>query len=175
MKNYGIIERSEITEKTDLHIESIKLKGYSIEKEVIPKNKCEEFCSLLDVVYSEQKNEFNEEKLKRINELDIARMPFLFNKDFFSFFMNPLFLKLSERILGKKFHLHLQNGIINRANQEHHQASWHRDLPYQDWVCSKALGFNAFFCLTDFTENNGATFFLPFSHKLDHFPSNRYV
>jgi ectoine hydroxylase-related dioxygenase (phytanoyl-CoA dioxygenase family) len=64
---------------------------------------------------------------------------------------------------------------MNKPNLEHHQASWHRDLPYQDWVISKPLGFNSFFCLTDFTIENGATAILPYSHKLDHFPSSQFV
>ena len=78
-------------------------------------------------------------------------------------------------MLGENFQLHLQNAIINKPNREHHQSSWHRDLPYQDWVISKPLAFNAFYCLTDFTEENGSTVVLPFSHKTDHFPSEGFV
>ena len=37
------------------------------------------------------------------------------------------------------------------------------------------MAFNAFYCLSDFTETNGATFILPFSHNLDYFPSEKYV
>ncbi len=175
MKSYGITEQAIITDKVDLHLESILLKGYSIEKNVLSKEECNLYCSLLEKVCEQQEAEFGRELLSKINELDMARMPFLYERKFIDLFMHPLVLNLAERVLGKNFHLHLQNGIINKANQEHHQTSWHRDLPYQDWVISKPLGFNAFFCLTDFTHDNGATIVLPFSNKIDHFPSNQYV
>jgi ectoine hydroxylase-related dioxygenase (phytanoyl-CoA dioxygenase family) len=110
-----------------------------------------------------------------INELDLARMPFIQDKSFINLFMDPLILELTEKVIGLKFHLHLQNGIINRPERIHHQTSWHRDLPYQDWVSSRPLGFNAFICLTDFKTTNGATFVLPYSHRLDYFPSDKFV
>jgi hypothetical protein len=46
--------------------------------------------------------------------------------------------------------LHLQNGIINMPNEEHHQSSWHRDLPYQNWTSSEPLACNVFYCLDNF-------------------------
>lgn len=146
-----------------------------MEKNVLGIEECKNYCNLLDKVYKVQEREFGKESLQKINELNMARMPFLYEKKFFDLFMNKLVLGLAEQILEKNFCLHLQNGIINTANVEHHQASWHRDLPYQDWVISKPLGFNAFYCLTDFTSKNGATFVLPYSHKTDHFPSENFV
>ena len=78
-----------------------------------------------------------------------------------------------EKQVGKI--INLQNAIINKPNEEHHQSSWHRDLPYQDWIISKPLAVNAFYCMSDFTSQNGATFLLPFSQKIEKFPSKRYV
>ncbi|MBY0435243.1 MAG: phytanoyl-CoA dioxygenase family protein [Cyclobacteriaceae bacterium] len=89
--------------------------------------------------------------------------------------MNPLVIDLAKRLLGQNLQLHLQNGIINPPDNYHHQAAWHRDLPYQDWVISKPLAINAFYCLTDFTNTNGATFVLPYSHRSDFFPSEKFV
>ena len=98
------------------------------------------------------------------------------NRDskFENLFKNPIILDLVEKIIGKPFVLSLQNGVINRPNLEHHQSSWHRDLPYQEWVISKPLALNAFCCLTDFTNDNGSTEFLPFSHKIEIAPSDDY-
>ena len=175
MKSYGITSRSEINNKTDYHIENLKIKGFSIAQNFIKAEDCNYLSEKLETVYNYQKLEFGEENLSKIYETDLARMPFLNDEIFIDLFMHPFILDLCQKVIGNHFHLHLQNGIINRPQQEHHQSSWHRDLPYQDWVISKPLGINAFYCLSDFKIDNGATFVLPYSHKLDYFPSKEFV
>jgi ectoine hydroxylase-related dioxygenase (phytanoyl-CoA dioxygenase family) len=175
MKSFGITNKKNHSNKIDLHLENLELKGYSIENNVLDKKECEKFISLLDEVYSIQENEFGHDKLKKVDELDVARMPLLYNTEFIQLMMNPLIIELVGKVLKNTFHLHLQNGIINKSKLDHHQISWHRDLPYQDWVISKPLALNAFYCLTDFTVDNGSTVVLPFSHKIDYFPSDNYI
>lgn len=175
MKSYGILKQTQIFGDLDFHLENIRLKGFSIAKNFIDENYCDHLCLLLEKQYENNLLKWPENILEKINEKDIVRMPFIQNKDFFDLFMNPFVLKLGDRLIGNAFHLHLQNGIINRPLFQHHQSSWHRDLPYQNWVISSPLAFNAFYCLTDFKNDNGATFFLPFSHRTGEFPSERYV
>lgn len=175
MKSYGITENTKIVDEIEIHIESLYLKGFSIKENILSKVECVELCKKLDDIYRDQEKMFGKDVLASIKEADLVRMPFLEDKAFFKLFTNPLVLEIVERILGKAFQLHLQNGIINKPQIGHHQSSWHRDLPYQDWVISKPLGLNAFYCLTDFTITNGATAVLPFSHKMEVFPSKSYV
>jgi ectoine hydroxylase-related dioxygenase (phytanoyl-CoA dioxygenase family) len=175
MKSYGITSRREISNSTDYHIENLKIKGFSIEQNFIGEEECSYLSEKLEAVYNHQKIEFGEQNLSKINETDLARMPFLNDDRFIDLFMHPFVLELSQKVIGNHFHLHLQNGIINRPQKEHHQSSWHRDLPYQDWVISKPLGINAFYCLSDFKADNGATFVLPYSHRLEYFPSKEFV
>lgn len=175
MKSYGITNKKEELSTIDYHLENIKIKGFSLLESLISSKECEIITESLEGIYKKQEKDFGVENLQQINELDIARMPFLSDRVLFKLFMHPFVLELTEKVLGNHFHLHLQNGIINRPNKEHHQTSWHRDLPYQDWVISKPLGFNAFFCLSDFTLNNGSTFVLPYSHRLDYFPNPKFV
>ena len=175
MKTYGVTNLALIQSEIDKHIENISIKGYSIKKDVLTQMQCEKYSNLLDEIYMKQEIEFGKEKLAKIHELDIVRMPFLYDRNFSELFLNPFVLELTSAAIGKNFQLHLQNAIINKPNQDHHQISWHRDLPYQDWVISRPLAINAFYCLTDFTEENGSTVILPFSHKIDHFPSKGYV
>lgn len=175
MKSYGITKINNIVDKIDFHIENIRIKGFSIEECVFTDEDCTLFSNKLEDIYSKQEMDFSKEKLEEINEVDIARMPFTYDNSFSKLFMHPLILELTSKIIGNTYHLHLQNGIINRPKKEHHQLSWHRDLPYQDWTISKPLAFNAFVCLSDFNSQNGATFVLPFSHNLDFFPSDKYV
>ena len=175
MKSYGVSSQTTVENAVDLHIENLKLKGFSVCNDFIEAAACDLYSERLENIYSEQERSFGRENLAAINEIDIARMPFMFNHSFCDLFMHPFILELAEKVIGTHFQLHLQNGVINRPQKIHHQTSWHRDLPYQDWTISKPLGFNAFYCLTDFTKDNGATFFLPYSHRSDHFPSNQFV
>jgi ectoine hydroxylase-related dioxygenase (phytanoyl-CoA dioxygenase family) len=69
----------------------------------------------------------------------------------------------------------LQNAIVNRPAQVHHQAAWHRDLPYLDRISSAPLAVSALFCIDDFTVENGATWCLPGSHLLAEPPSDRFL
>ena len=71
--------------------------------------------------------------------------------------------------------MNLQNAIINRPNKTHHQASWHRDLPYQNSILTEPLAINALFAIDDFTQETGGTIILPFSHKQSILPSDRYI
>jgi len=175
MKSYGITNRKKSNDKIEHHLENLNIKGFSVEEGVLNAELCDDFANRLEKVYKQQETDFGVENLEKIQELDMTRMPFFYDKKFFDLFLNPLVLELAEQVLGKIFTLHLQNGIINRPEKVHHQTSWHRDLPYQDWVISKPLGFNAFYCISDFTRTNGATFVLPHSHKIDYFPSDKFV
>ncbi len=175
MKEYGITNRNTVSNKIEYHKENLKIKGFSIEENLLSNDFCDKISDKLIYIYQKQEKDFGRENLQNINELDLCRMPFLHDKSFFDLFMNPMVLEITEKILGKFFTLHLQNGIINKPNEEHHQSSWHRDLPYQDWIISKPLALNAFYCITEFTKDNGATFLLPYSHRLDYFPSSKFV
>ena len=175
MKTYGIDSQKQIINDIDYHVENIKLKGFSIRENVLDKNECEKAVIDLEKIYKTQEDNFDREKLDFINELDIARMPFLYDSGFLKYIFDDFFIELSEKIIGKYFHIHLQNGIINRPSTVHHQTSWHRDLPYQNWTSTKPLSLNAFYCLTDFTIENGATAFLPYSHKFEAFPSDKFI
>jgi hypothetical protein len=175
MTGYGIASHTLLSGRTEVHLENLKIKGFSVEHGLLTEAACDALAERVEGIYRTQEEAFGRHQLALINESDLARMPFLNDRSFFELFMNPLVLELGEKALGANFHLHLQNGIINRPHETHHQASWHRDLPYQDWVISKPLGFNAFFCLTEFTTRNGATFVLPYSHRLEYFPSRQFV
>ncbi|HAS44836.1 MAG TPA: phytanoyl-CoA dioxygenase family protein [Microscillaceae bacterium] len=175
MESYGIRNQRQTNNKIDSHLENLRINGFSIEEAIIEEEFCDKIASLLDQVYQTQEDSFGKENLAKIKELDMVRMPFLYDQTFFKIFMHDLVLELTSKYLGNVFHLHLQNGIINRPQRKHHQTSWHRDLPYQDWVISKPLGFNAFFCITDFNESNGATIVLPHSHQIDYFPNSKFI
>jgi len=175
MKSYGITKSSNISSKDDEIIEELRLNGYSIIENYLNKEECEELTLKLEKVYTEQENSFGKENLIEIQELNTCRMPFLYDVYFAGILSDSWVVDLFEGYIDGKLILHLQNGIINRPKKEHHQTSWHRDLPYQNYITSEPIGLNAFYCLTDFNKGNGGTILLPYSHKIESFPSNSYV
>jgi ectoine hydroxylase-related dioxygenase (phytanoyl-CoA dioxygenase family) len=113
--------------------------------------------------------------LKKINEQNLVRCPLLYDEFFIDIATNHRVMEIVKKVLGDYFILHLQNGIINKPNEEHHQSSWHRDLPYQNFVISKPLALGALFCIDDFTNESGSTFVLPHSHRVELIPSSQYI
>jgi|TARA_B110000046_G_scaffold94279_1_gene102174 ectoine hydroxylase-related dioxygenase (phytanoyl-CoA dioxygenase family) len=175
MKSYGINYTNKVISKEEKIIEELTLNGYCIVEEFLDRRECDVLISKLEAVYKQQENEFGSEKLSIINELNVCRMPFLYDDYFLKILSNDWVVKLFEEYVEGKLILHLQNGIINQPKIDHHQASWHRDLPYQDYVVSKPIGLNAFYCLTEFNPNNGSSVLLPMSHKMEVFPSEDYL
>jgi ectoine hydroxylase-related dioxygenase (phytanoyl-CoA dioxygenase family) len=71
--------------------------------------------------------------------------------------------------------LNLQNAPINRPQDSHYGSTWHRDLSYQHFVCSQPISIVCRICLDQFTLENGGTRIIPFSQKIEEFPSWKYV
>ncbi|MBX2943803.1 MAG: phytanoyl-CoA dioxygenase family protein [Cyclobacteriaceae bacterium] len=174
-KNYGITRKNEPLTEVQRIKESISLKGFSIVENVFDVERVKQFSLALDEILPKQESHFKKEELAMMKEEDVVRMPLAYNSIFLELITNSLIKEVVTSLLGGYYILHLQNGIINRPARVHHQTSWHRDLPYQDFVSSEPLGVNAFLCIDDFSVSSGATFLLPFSHKMSYFPSEDYV
>jgi ectoine hydroxylase-related dioxygenase (phytanoyl-CoA dioxygenase family) len=159
----------------DRHLESLRNAGYCIIPDVMLARELETARERLDATYQKQVGELGAEFLESIQERDLARMPFAQDDWFLKLVAHEKILPLVRSLLGEYVILHLQNGILNRPENRHHQSSWHRDLPYQDWTSSKPLAVSALHCLDDFTHETGGTQVIPHSHRLEKFPSDSYV
>lgn len=175
MKAYGITESEQLSTAIDASVEEVHRLGYTVLHNILAADVLEEARQRLDAVYDRQQAEFGEDKLSAIQEADLARCPLSYDEWFLRFPMLKPVNEVMSALLGSYHLLNLQNGIINRPNIIHHQTSWHRDLPYQTWVCSKPLAMNAMFCIDDFTVETGGTLVLPHSHRFEKFPSQEYV
>lgn len=175
MKQYGISEIKSLSSETDRHIENIRLKGFTILKSILPEDVCKNMCEKAEIIYQKQISEFGEDNLKLISELDVVRIPFYYDEYFIPTITHPKILDILKKIFKNQFILHLQNIIINRPNTEHHQTSWHRDIPYQEYTVSNPIAINVFCCLSPFNQETGATKILPYSHLKEHFPSIEFA
>ena len=164
-KSYGVDIKPTASSLVDNCLEELSINGFSVLENVLDPADLQESRKRIDAVYEIQKNNFGEENLREINEENLVRCPLVYDEFFVRIATNPKVLEVVKRILGEYFILHLQNGIINRPAEEHHQSSWHRDLPYQNFVISKPISISALFCIDDFTNKSGSTLVLPYSHR----------
>jgi ectoine hydroxylase-related dioxygenase (phytanoyl-CoA dioxygenase family) len=175
MKNsYGILKQSIQESNDNLHLENFARNGFTVFDSMLESNKIDELCVELDQIYEAQKISFNQ-GLELINEENIARSLLNYSKLFLEYATDSRLLSFMSFLLGEYFIIHLQNGVINKPSNQHHQSKWHRDIPYQNFTSSKPLAISAFLCLDDFTKENGGTVLLPYSQKFDEFPSDQYL
>ncbi|MBA3828693.1 MAG: hypothetical protein H0X33_07135 [Taibaiella sp.] len=136
-KTFGITNQITIRDNNvDKYVEELSILGYCIIENVLSQDELNIAKVKLDDVYTVQTNECSINELESINELYLARLPFVYDAYFLNLITNDVLLDVVKKVLGSYFILHLQNGIINMPQQTHHQNSWHRDLPYQDFISS---------------------------------------
>ena len=172
---YGKLNQVKCKSDIDLHVEEIKTNGFTIVENVLSLEELENYRLKIDSVYKTQESEFGLEKLSSIKEKDMCRMPLKYDDYFINIATNKTVLDITKRFLGEFFILNLQNAIINRPLEKHHQSSWHRDLPYQNFTISNPLSINALFCIDEFSVETGGTLVVPYTHKMEVLPSDEYI
>ena len=174
-KYYGSVTQTVVEGEIDRHVEEISVKGYSIVEDLFDDASLASLRQRIDRVYAQQEERFGRQELAAIQETDLCRAPLLYDFSLIELARHPQVLAIVERLLGNWFILNLQNAIINRPGVDHHQGAWHRDLPHQNFVISQPLAINALFAIDEFSSHSGATCVMPFSHKSEYLPSDRYI
>ena len=176
INKYGILEQNVLKSEIDHHLENLRIKGYSIIKNLLDKDEIENAKEKLDQIYYIQLKEFGEENLSKLNYSDITRALLVYDKFFLDkIALNYKVIEILNKIFNQNFILREQNGIINRPNNPNYQLNWHRDIIYQHFTSSRPVSISVLYCLDDFNQSTGGTYFLPYTHKIDEFPSNEYV
>jgi len=174
---YGVKEfETSDEDPISAHAEDIRIKGHTVIKNLLSEDELRDYRNKLDDIYQKQVDEFGgEENLRKINDAFIVRLPLCYDDLFLELATNKAVLSLVEKILGDYFILMLQNGIINLPTSKNFQTFWHRDLNYQHFISSRPLSVSALFCLDPFNVKTGGTHLLPGTHKIEKFPTERYV
>lgn len=177
MKNnfYGNIKQNCINDDVSRYVEEISIKGFTVIPNLFSAKELVKWRGRIDDVYEKQENDFGRASLIEIQELDMCRAPILYDFEFIKIATHEVVLGIVKKILGEFFVLHLQNAIINRPNSEHHQSSWHRDLPYQNYTISQPLAISVLWAIDEFSDKTGGTNLVPFSHKTESLPSDSYI
>ena len=174
-ETHGVSETFVAKSKIDISLEELQRNGYTTLKNVFSEDECAVAKKKIDKIYDKQIKECGGENyLISINEQNIVRALLAYDEFFLRFANNKSIREILDKCLGKKYILNLQNSPINRAHQTHFGSTWHRDLSYQHFVASRPIAINVLVCFDPFTEENGGTCILPFSHKFEQFPSKSY-
>jgi ectoine hydroxylase-related dioxygenase (phytanoyl-CoA dioxygenase family) len=172
VKSYGVVEQEAAGDALARHVESIRLAGYTVVPGAVAAADVTELGARLDAVLARQADEFGGiDRLAAIGDGLTARCPLAYDEAFLRLATDATVLALCRRLLGDYVVLLQQNGVINPSREQHTQASYHRDLPYQHFVSSRPLAISALFCIDPFRGATGATLLLPGSHKMEAFPS----
>jgi ectoine hydroxylase-related dioxygenase (phytanoyl-CoA dioxygenase family) len=178
VKTFGVKEFDGAVTDLDLHVEDIKLAGYTILKGVLSDEEVATARTKLDDVYRRQTEEIGgRDNLEMIGDPYTAMCLLAYDEFFLKLAVQPRVLALVTRFLGEYFILMLQNGIINTPGIGSQQTAghWHRDLGYQHFTSSRPLGITALYCIDEFNENTGGTRVLAGTHKTETFPSAQFV
>lgn len=167
-------EQTHVDSDIEYHIENLQIRGYSVIPAAISSEKTKEISSELVHLYAKQEQHFGKERLEQLNESEVHRGLLAEHQMFLEMAAAPLILEIVYKLIGPTAILNLQNASCASPGKKHYQSAWHRDFA-KDFVPSKCLSMNAFWCISEFTAKNGATWVLPFSHRLENFPSERYI
>jgi len=157
------------------HLEELDILGYTLIENVLTTEETQEIITQLERTWKIQEQEVSDKfDIREIAENNIVRAPFAYDDVFYKTLNNPKIIPFIKETLGDYFILSQQNGVMVEPNLTHSQNKWHRDFPNMHYVSDPILAVNAFFCLTDFTFETGATQLLPHSHKIKYIPSDDY-
>lgn len=172
--SYGDLPQTIVKSELDLRLEELKVLGFTIIENLLPEKDVQALADKVMKLYQESEAEYGKEYLASINELNLLRCLIVHDEMFLRLAIQDRTIEVVEAALGNNFVLNQQNAIINIPDKAHHQRSWHRDLPYQNYVVSKAISISALFCVNDFNEETGGTELIPYSHNLEVMPSQEY-
>jgi ectoine hydroxylase-related dioxygenase (phytanoyl-CoA dioxygenase family) len=177
VKTHGVLEQHVLQNQEDAVLESFVRKGFSIIKNVLDIDQVASIKKNLYDIYNTQCQEVGgEEKLIAINEKNVVRSMFTYD----NLFLNEVLLnnKLEPYVkvlLDGSYTLYSQVGIISEPQNELYQTRWHREIQYQHFTSSRPIAVQTIFALDSFNSTTGGTFFLPYSHLFDKFPSDAFV
>lgn len=174
--SYGILSQDNPVSEVDEVAGQVARVGYAVLDSGYTMDEINELSEAFNRARADYVQKYGEARLRSANELHTVRAPLIHGGSIFiRLATNQNLLNVLGRLIVGKFILNQQNGVINPPGEAYSQGAWHRDLPYQHYFSSTPLAVNALFCLDEFTQENGATFVLPASHRDVNFPSAKYI
>ncbi|GEA07028.1 hypothetical protein KUL42_17890 [Alteromonas sp. KUL42] len=174
-ESYGNFSYNHVNSEAEAVAEEVRINGWSKVVKVFDQSFVSKVGNLLEDIYQQQEKLFGRDVLEDIDEVDQVRCLTRFDSIFLGILRHKRLKSITEELLGTAHILMLQNAVISKGGIRHHQSSWHRDIPYQNFISSEPLAINMLLVLDQFDEKTGATELLPYSHKLSQLPSDKFI
>lgn len=146
-------------------MQTLKTDGVLVIESVVSRHDCARLRNSAARALQSIEGEIGVERLKRAGESGVIRFPLQFDSAFEILLDRTEVSSLVESFLNQHAICHLMNGILlgpvqksERNKEKLFQSQYHRDFPRH--LGGKPLSINSFFCLSDFSEQNGSTRFL---------------
>ncbi len=176
MNSYGVLEYETEHDDLSLKVEQLRNLGFTTLESNFTPEKIAEIREKTQLAAEKYIDLYGHHDLNSLGESNSYRCPALIDQSFFEIASHPKLQDLVSRLITGKFYLNQQNLVINPPMSKNYtQLKYHRDLPYQHYVSSRPLAINALYAVDDFTIENGATFVIPASHKVEKFPTQNYL
>lgn len=175
-ESYGVLSRQVSTSEIDRVVEEVQLLGYSSIKSGYTAKEIEEIKQVSEKTATNYKAKYQDMKLVESGEANNYRAPLLEDHLFLEVAQNKEIMEIVSRLIVGDFFLNQQNLVVNPpSSSNYNQLKFHRDLPYQHYVSTKPIAINCLLAVDDFTAENGATFVIPASHKMEKFSSDSVI
>ncbi len=174
---YGVTASQENGDTISVLIEKIERYGFAVADSGLSKTNIIQLQAVFDRATSDYRKEFTPKfDITAIGEENTLRAFLLFGPEYSILFERSVINSLVTALFGESVILNQVNGIINPPKGDvYSQGRWHRDLPYQHFVCSRHLALSALFCVDDFSKSSGGTEIIIGSHKNEKFPSSHII
>jgi ectoine hydroxylase-related dioxygenase (phytanoyl-CoA dioxygenase family) len=155
-------------EGLDAHVQRIRDQGYTVLERLITPQTAQTLCQAIDRCERDHdlgpaKTSFEGLQTLRINNL------LIYDELFWEVPLNPAVLHIAQRLLDPELLLHSFCSLVlgpGQGAQPIHEDTQLIPLPRPHIP----IVINAIWALSEFTDENGATHFVPGSHRLDHAP-----
>jgi ectoine hydroxylase-related dioxygenase (phytanoyl-CoA dioxygenase family) len=176
VSTHAVLRRDSVSNEIERHAEEIRRLGVTIIPNAFAREEMEYIRGRLHEIYAQQCEEIGgEENLHLINDANIVRSPLVYDDAFVRVAKHPTALAVARACLGENISLASQVGILNKPGARNYVENWHRELQYQHFTTSRPLAVQTLLTVDEFTQQNGATFFLYGTHLFENFPSDDFV
>ncbi len=159
----------------EIHIENLQKRGFCIVNSLVSPEWLLQLTDALEDAF----NAHRKIQIQNANDIntDGVALHVVLSNPIFIEFLNELinigFIKnIKEYYFGSNFILNSFSALNNKPNQLNFSSIIHRDLRFYTGEIPVML--NVLVMLDDFTEDNGATLLLPYSHKTEGKPSDDF-
>lgn len=177
VQTHGVLEQYKIQGTNDITLEQFYRKGFVVLPQILTETEVHDIKNEIYNIYERQCKEVGgEENLKKINETNVVRSMFVYSDVFIDLILlNQKLEFFINKLLDNSYTLYSQVAVINKPHNPLYQIKWHREIQYQHFTSSRPMAVQTIFALDPFNKKTGGTYFLPYSHLFEDFPSDQFV